>query len=97
MKTLLRPYLLDFLKKQGYRYFLSRKVPYNPEKSCSGIELTPVTQRPETSIPFIGFDTCFQISKQPENITLISPEKEITVFIKNEDICALKKYLLKFF
>lgn len=97
MKTLLRPYLLDFLKKQGYKYFLS-KTASNPESLASGsIVLIPVAQRPAILKPCIGFDACFHINGKSEGLDFRSGGNNICVLLDRDDILLLKKYLLKFF
>lgn len=97
MKTLLRPYLLDFLKMQGYRYFLSKKAPDPAGHPSGNIILIPVTQRPAILKPCIGFEACFHISGKTDGLDLLSGENKICVLLDREDILLLKKYLLKIF
>lgn len=94
MKTLLRPYLLDFLKKQGYKYFLSKKT---PGPASGNIILIPVAQRPVILKPCIGFEACFHISGKTNGLDLLAEDNKICVLLDRNDILHLKRYLLKLF
>ncbi|GEM_PF-6850969 len=97
MKTLLRPYLLDFLKKQGYKYFLSKKASETTGPAPGNIVLIPVAQRPAILKPCIGFEGCFHIANKTNGWNLLARENKICVLLDRDDILHLKKYLLKFF
>ncbi|TQM49283.1 hypothetical protein BDE36_0983 [Arcticibacter tournemirensis] len=97
MKTLLRPYLLDFLKKQGYKYFLSKKAPDQVSHASGNIVLIPVAEKPAILKPCIGFDACFHINGKSEGLDFRWEGNNVCVLLDRDDILLLKKYLLKLF
>ena len=97
MKTLLKPYLLDFLKKQGYQYLISRKNYADPEGPINNIVLIPVAQKPLLSKPSIGFEDCFMIGDKKGNVPLEYSGNRICVLLDRNDVVNFKKYLLHFF
>lgn len=97
MKTLLKPYLLDFLKEQGYHYLISRKNGIANGNPINSIVLIPVAQKPLSSKPSIGFDDCFMISGKSGSIPMDCSTNRISVLLDRRDVIHFKKYLLHFF
>ncbi|WP_374166695.1 hypothetical protein [Arcticibacter sp. MXS-1] len=94
MKTLLRPYLLEFLRSQGYKYLLSRKQTEN-RQDTKAILLVPVLSKPNLSGPRIGYDVCFRIEGKAEDMNFLYEESGISVLLDRDDVNPFKKYLLK--
>ena len=95
MKTLLRPYLLEFLRSQGYKYLLSRKYTENSQGIQKAILLVPVLSKPNLSGPRIGYDVCFRIEGKAEDMNFLYEESGISVLLDRDDVKPFKKYLLK--
>lgn len=93
MKTILKPYVLDFLKRQGYRYLLSRKDSAN-DAFQGYITFIPAVTRPAPLSPCIGFDSCFYIAGEAEELELLSDQSQISVILDHKDTTLLKKYLI---
>lgn len=93
MKTILKPYVLDFLKRQGYRYLLSRKdSAIDPFQGY--ITFIPAVNRPAIPGSCIGYDSCFYIAGEAEELELLSDQNRISVILDHEDTTLLKKYLI---
>jgi hypothetical protein len=86
MQTTLTPTLLEFLNHQGYKYFLSKTMVTD---SLNGFNikviLTPVVNRPDVRSLPQGFDTYFQINKEPRQMAQGIDDTEVTVRLSEDD------------
>lgn len=96
MQATLTPSLLEFLAHQGYRYFLSKTtVTDTAEGFYIQIALTPVVTRPDIRSLPEGFDTYFQINKEPRQMAQGIDDTEITVRLSEEDRAAFEELSLR--
>lgn len=96
MQTTLTPTLLDFLTHQGYKYFLSKTMVADTPKGFSvKIMLTPVVNRPDIRSLPQGFDTYFQITKEPRQMAQGIDDTEITVRLSEDDRNTFEKLNLR--
>ena len=86
MQTILTPTLLEFLSRQGYKYFLSKTtVSETLEGSSIKIMLTPVVNRPDIRSLPEGFDTYFQINREPRQMAQGVDDTQIIVRLSEDD------------
>lgn len=86
MQTILTSTLLEFLSRQGYKYFLSKTtVSETLEGSSIKIMLTPVVNRPDIRSLPEGFDTYFQINREPRQMAQGVDDTQIIVRLSEDD------------
>lgn len=86
MQTTLTPTLLEFLARQGYKYFLSKTMVIDKSDDFSiQIMLTPVVNRPDLRSLPEDFDTYFQINKEPRQMAEGIDDTQIMVRFSEDD------------
>ena len=95
MMSSLTPYLLTFLSKQGYRYFLSKTEVLEKDHLTVRIALTPTFKKPSLKRLPLGFDTYFEFDQEPMQMALGVDETEILVNLSEKDVKTLKLHLLQ--
>lgn len=65
MKTLLTPVLLDYLIGRGYHYCLIKTDRIRTTTAEMMVVLTPVKDRPLSSVSNLHYDACFIIDQEP--------------------------------
>ena len=86
MQATLTLSLLEFLTRQGYKYFLSKTVATDINEGYSvQIMLTPVVNRPDIRSLPEGFDTYFQINREPRQMARGIDDTKITVRLSEDD------------
>lgn len=96
MKVQLTPPILDYLIEQGYKYCLSNTQSVDKGSTDVTITLTPVTGRPRLETLPIGYDTYFNITKEPKQMSLGVDETEILIDIDEQDQYLLQTILYNF-
>jgi hypothetical protein len=96
MQTTLTPTLLDFLARQGYKYFLSKTMVADTIGGFSiQIMLTPVVNRPDIRSLPEGFDTYFQINQEPRQMAQGIDDTKVIVRLSEDDRKLFEKLSLK--
>jgi hypothetical protein len=97
MKTLLTPFLLDFLIKHGYKYFLSRYERVNKSGEIACFWLTPISERPVQSQLDEEYETCFPIIEHSGQMALGKDKKEYMVHLPKKDFPEFKRAIVELY
>jgi hypothetical protein len=93
MRLPLNSHVVDFLLKQGYEYWLSKREYIPSTDSSSGTTLIPVHKADSINLSH-GY-AFFKITPEILQLPSVSENNKILVNLNNEDMLAYKEFLIE--